>query len=115
MMKYLSLLLTVLLLVSCNQISSFEGMVSEINQNNVLVDCSGAVNKNEKGGIDALGYSCSVEVTKDTVITDNNDKVITINDLESGQMVKVILAKNKNISKGMKSREVSAEKILILN
>ncbi|WP_223703515.1 hypothetical protein [Sutcliffiella deserti] len=90
----------------------FEGTVSEINQNNVLVDYSNAVNRDKKGNTDAIGYLCSVEVTKDTVITDNNDKEITINDLKIYQMVKVILMNNKNIRAGMKIREVIAEKIL---
>ncbi|QOR64762.1 hypothetical protein IM538_12925 [Cytobacillus suaedae] len=114
-MKYLQIFLLLILLVSCSSpVTSFEGYIQSVDQNIVRVDCSNAVNRDKKGAIEAIAYYCSVRVTKDTIII-NNDKEIDIEDLKIDQRVKVVLIEEKNISEDVDSREVAAKEILIIN
>lgn len=74
-MKYLSLFLLLLLLVSCSSpIGSFEGDIENIKSDMVQVNCSSTVNREKAGDIESIGYICNVDVTEDTVITNMKGK-----------------------------------------
>lgn len=77
------------------------------------VDCSDAVNRNKNGDIPSLGYLCNVNVTEDTLITDNNGKLLTIEDLQQGQTIIVILKEKADIRES--KRDVFAMEIKVLN
>lgn len=115
-MKYLSFLMLLLLLVSCSSsIGSFEGNIEDIKSDMVQVECSDAVNRNKEGFIELVAYMCNVDVTENTVITNMNGKQISIDNLEKGQNVQVVLKEKVNINESKDSRELTADKINVIN
>lgn len=102
-----------LLIAGCSTpIASIEGLIGNVNQNSIEVDCTDAVNRDKKGDIPSIGYFCNVNVTEDTLIIDNKGKSITIEDLQQGQTVNVILKVKADIS--LNKRVVTATEIKVI-
>jgi hypothetical protein len=95
-------------------INSFEGRVTEIIQNNqvVLVDCPiPQFGRN----INDIAYLCSVLTNEETIISTTDGERLTLENLELGKPIKVVLSKRYFIGKSKSSREVTAKEIILLN
>ncbi len=113
-MKYSPILMLLVLIVGCSSpIDAFEGNIHNVNQDIVQVDCTDAVNRDKEGDIPSIAYTCNVDFTEITVITDKNGKQINIDDLRKGQTVKVVLNEEVDISES--NRDVTAAEIKVLN
>ncbi|BDH62488.1 hypothetical protein MTP04_26180 [Lysinibacillus sp. PLM2] len=102
-----------LLIAGCSTpTATIEGLIGNVNQNSIEVDCTDAVNRDKKRYIPSIGYFCNVNVTEDTLIIDNKGKSITIEDLQQGQTVNVILKEKADIS--LNKRVVTATEIKVI-
>ena len=120
MMKKYSILSFIILimffsLVACSNLDSFQGKIEGIEENQLLVDCTDAVNRNKSGDIPAVGYLCNVHINDNLMVIDQKGDQIDVNLLKSNQVVEVILDKPKNIGTSPSSREVEAKEILVLS
>ncbi|SES61794.1 hypothetical protein SAMN05216389_10136 [Oceanobacillus limi] len=92
--------------------NSFEGSVSEINKNgHIIVDCPVP----DFGARDAIAYQCKVHLTDNTVITNDNGKVLSLSNIEIGDSVSVTLTKRSFLRKDFNSRTVEAKEITLLH
>ncbi|KAB8127393.1 hypothetical protein F9U64_17945 [Gracilibacillus oryzae] len=90
---------------------SFEGSVSEVDNDQVLVDCP--IVKLARN-VDDIGYMCKVQTTASTMILNINGEKVSMADIERGNSVEVVLAKRSFLTENS-SRDVRAEKITVLN
>ncbi|MGP4038997.1 hypothetical protein ACTWP4_03665 [Gracilibacillus sp. D59] len=58
---------------------------------------------------------CEVKVNKKSVIIDQSNEELSLNDIEEGDSISVVLAKRKVIRKDKHSREVIAKKMTLLD
>jgi hypothetical protein len=92
---------------------SFEGRVTEVNQyNEIVVDCP--VPRFGRN-VDAIAYLCSVQTKEDTIMITKDGEHLSLEDLELGEPIKVVLSKRHFIGKSKSSREVTAKEIILLH
>ncbi|MBP1950769.1 hypothetical protein [Virgibacillus litoralis] len=93
--------------------NSFEGRVSEVDENGqLIVDCP--VPK-LGSNVDDMAYLCKVQTTENTIINNNNGEILSLADIELGDSISVVLTKRYFIGKDKSSREVKAEEITVLH
>ncbi|MUV38935.1 hypothetical protein JNUCC1_02807 [Lentibacillus sp. JNUCC-1] len=92
--------------------ATFTGNVIEVNDSGqLLVDCPIV---KFSGSSDDIGYTCGVQTTESTIVTNENGDILTIDDIEVTETVNVVLTKRYFLRKNKNSRMVAAEKITIL-
>jgi hypothetical protein len=102
--------------VPINVDKSFEGFIDSIEGDSKLyVECSKAIiERNSDGLADTMARLCSVMINKDTLIIGLDGNILNKNSLKEGQIVKIVLNKPKDINEDVRSRNVKAKEILVL-
>ncbi|MCQ6559952.1 hypothetical protein [Paenibacillus mendelii] len=105
-------------LVGCgNPVSSFEGEIDKIQDNEFRISCSDAANKGKKGDIIDIGYLCNVQYTNQTLFRDIKGESIKAADISLGSTVNVILEKPVDIRKNFRKNKpfvLTAKEIVLL-
>jgi hypothetical protein len=110
------LVFLILIMTGCSQkVDSFEGAIHDIREDVIEVDCSDTVRRNQSGDTTTIGYDCTVQVTEKTLLINQNEERVSIGDFEENQTVKVVLEHPTDIGRDKESREVTAEKIVLLD
>jgi hypothetical protein len=99
-----------------HQITSFQGTLYGVNDNGTIdVECSGAVYR-DKTGRPPSYWVCSVKIKEETLIIGMNNQQLERKDLKNYEHnVEVILAKPKDINENVKSRNLVAKEIRIID
>jgi hypothetical protein len=77
--------------------STIEGQIEDISDSSLAVDCSDEANRGIRGDINDIGYICSVEITKDTILRAANGEMRTLGEVERGDTAIVRLTKRVSI------------------
>ena len=96
-----------------SQITSFQGPIETIrtNDNEILVDCTDAVNKNKKGVTPTMAYIFTVQLDENSKIIGKNHEQLSIGDLKEKIEVKVILINPIHIDE---TRSGTAKEVRVL-
>lgn len=108
----LTLIMVLLLTTACSSVKSLEGEISDINQNEIVVNCSDEVTKGNKGNGTSLGYECSVEISEETKFKDKEGKPLEFKDFSQSDIIQVTFTKPRPIKK--KNRKFNAAEIVLL-
>ena len=97
--------------------NSFESHIEEVRSDSLLVACSDEANKGKKGGIDSIGYVCTVKLTDRTIVRDEKGNLSTVGLLSAGSSVKLNLTRSVDIrgafEKGT-APDLTAKEIVII-
>ena len=92
-----TVIVLILVISGCSkrsQITSFQGPIETIRTsvNEILVDCTDAVNKNKKGSINTIAYIFTVQLDEDSKIIGKNNEHLSIGDLKEKIEIEVIFS-----------------------
>lgn len=127
MVKYLIFVSILLLFTGCDfsePVKEFEGYFNSVESSNEIeVDCTSVAKRGDTGGTEE-GYSCSVEITEDTIIRTEDGQKLSVEDLEkfenqyldSRTSVKIVLSEERNINNSLSSRTgLEATEVIIFD
>ncbi|GGA93209.1 hypothetical protein [Ornithinibacillus halotolerans] len=115
MKRRIFLLLFLLVLISCSsKVETFTGVLLEVDENLLVVSCTDVI-KGSYG--DAWAYDCPVNLTNTTIILNENEEEIEINELkkhiEYYTKVEVTLVSKTDIVENI--NEITAKIIKIID
>ncbi|MFC4808615.1 hypothetical protein [Paenibacillus sp. GCM10023250] len=93
---------------------AFQGAVEQVENGRISVNCSDEVNRGKRGAIADIGYVCGVETTPQTVYRDEDGSMLKASDIQTGEVVKVILTKAADFHAAKPGKRY-AETVIILH
>lgn len=113
--KFFALLISCILLSGCGNADLLSNILTEaeiIEEGKLYFDCSEEINKTKGDTVNSIGYLCSVIINEQTVLTDNNNQTLTLNEIKAGDLINIYFVTPQNINDNNKSFE--AKKIVIV-
>lgn len=91
-------------------IKSFEDTIDSIRNNEIIVNCSDAVNRG-KTEVNGIGYLCSIHVDAETELRSKQGHVIQMEDFSNGDKIRITSSSPINFQK---KRNFTAKEIILL-